>query len=200
MHDKAMSPETALRSTVHAGVTVYADTPGRLVAFGIDAVVLTIASFALIAAFHVLLGPTVRFDGADILRGRAVVDGSRALLDAIAVTTLGAAYFVLAWRQLGGSPGQRLLGIRVQHVDGGPLSVSMGLIRWAVRGGPLGLIAIVAGVVAPAFQISVDAVGAVWIFIVLLSIARSGTKRGLHDRIAGSVVTRSARTAVTATV
>jgi uncharacterized RDD family membrane protein YckC len=199
MSDTVMSPEASMLPSDEARVVVYADVASRLVAFGLDAVLLSLGSFALLAGLHVALGPTVRFDGVGILRGRAVLDASRMLVDAIAVTLLGASYFVLAWRWLGGSPGQRFLGIHVQGVDGEPLPAPRGLVRWTVRGGPLALIAIFAGLVVPALQVSIDAVAVTWLFVVLLSIARSDTKRGLHDRIAGSVVTRTARAAIAGT-
>jgi uncharacterized RDD family membrane protein YckC len=197
MRDTVMSPGTSVLASDDAQVTVtvYADVAGRLVAFGLDAVLLTLASFALLAGLHILLGPTVRFDGLGILRGRAIVDISRMVVDAIAVTLFSASYFALTWRALGGSPGQRVLSIRVRQVDGRPLSLSRALVRWAVRGGPLALIAIFAGLVAPVLQLSIDAIAVTWLLIVFLSIAGSATRRGVHDHVAGSVVTRSARAA-----
>jgi uncharacterized RDD family membrane protein YckC len=193
MSDTVTSPGKSARASDDEHVIVYGDVAARIVAFGLDAVVLALGSFALLAGLHLVLGPTVRFDGAGILRGRAVVDASRMLLDTVAVTTLAASYFALAWRRLGGSPGQRLLGIRVLRADGSPLPAAQGLLRWTIRGGPFALLAILAGLVGPALQVSVDAVAVTWLVLVLVSIARSDTRRGLHDRVAGSVVTRTAR-------
>jgi uncharacterized RDD family membrane protein YckC len=199
MRDTVMSPGTSALASDDAHVTVYADAAGRLVAYGLDAVLLTLGSFAILAGLHVVLGPTVRFDGLGILRGRAIVDASKVLVDAVMVTLFLAAYFVLAWRWLGGSPGQRALGIRVQRLDGRPLPVPQGLVRWIVRGGPFALIVVLTALVAPGLQLSIDAVAVTWLLIVFLSIAGSATRRGVHDHIAGSVVTRGARAAAQGT-
>jgi len=68
------------------------------------------------------------------------LNGGLALADAVLSTALGAVYFVGAWRRYEGSPGARLLGMRVVRADGGGrVGWGSGLVRWLFIGLPLAL-------------------------------------------------------------
>ncbi len=122
-------------------VLVYAGVPARVVAYLVDAVLLSVLFFAILAVLAFVIRPTVRFvSPLDVLRARVIVDSGRVVLDAIVTTAFSAFYFVLSWHRLGASPGQRLLGLRVRDQRGRiGLGVRDALVRWAFLGPPLGL-------------------------------------------------------------
>ncbi len=166
----------------------------RVTAYVLDGAVLAALGFALLGAASLLLGPTVRIelDGAE-----APVIGLivwRVLLNALLLAGLSAAYFVLSWTRVMRSPGQALLRIRVQHAgeDALPLATRRALLRWALLGAPLGIIA-AASVDAPIIFLIVSLTSAAWFAVLLITTLFSRSGRGLHDRLAGSVVVRSDR-------
>jgi hypothetical protein len=173
---------------------VFADVPSRLVAYAIDALILTIVVFVGAVVVSALIGPTVRFgDAGDALRGDVAIDRSRAIVDGLISTALGSIYFIGSWIVLGGSPGLRLLGMRLQReTDGGRIGFRAGFVRWILLGGPFGLATLLAlGV--PVLRFSVGAAVAAWYVILLVTTARSASNQGLHDHYAHTVVTRVAR-------
>ena len=173
---------------------VFADVPGRLLAYAIDALILTILVFVGAVVVSRLVGPTVRFDDVgDALRGEFTVERSRAILDGVVSTVLGAVYFMGSWVVFAGSPGLRLLGMRLgREADGGRVGLRSALIRWLLLGGPFGLATLLAlGV--PVLRLSIGGAVAVWYLILLVTTARSATKQGIHDHYAHTVVTKVAR-------
>ncbi|HUG47764.1 MAG TPA: RDD family protein [Candidatus Limnocylindria bacterium] len=178
-------------------VVVYAGIPARIAAYFVDAVILSLLFFAVLAVLTLVIGPTVRFvSPLDVLRARVVVDPGRVVLDALVTTALSAAYFAFSWNRMGASPGQWLLGLRLRDRRGRiGLGVRDALIRWALLGPPLGLIAVIVGTLAPLLRPSAIAVAAVWQLILLVTTTRNERKQGIHDRAAGSTVVTSSRLA-----
>jgi uncharacterized RDD family membrane protein YckC len=176
---------------------VYADLPSRLAAYLIDAIALTVILFGLLIVLSVVLGPTIHFrQPADVLKAHITVNHGRAIIDAIVATIANAAYFVLSWRSLGGSPGQRLLGIRIgRAMDGGRIELRPAFIRWLLMGSAFGVLIVLVDGIVPGLRASVAALAVVWQVILLLTVARSPRKQGIHDRAAGTVVVRVARLA-----
>jgi RDD family protein len=173
---------------------VFADVPSRLVAYAVDALILTIVVFVGALVVSALIGPTVRFgDAGDALRGEVAVDRSRAIVDGVISTALGSIYFIGSWIVLGGSPGLRLLGMRLRReTDGGRIGFRAAFVRWLLLGGPFGLATLLAlGV--PVLRLSMGAAVAAWYLILLVTTARSASKQGLHDHYAHTVVTKVAR-------
>lgn len=164
----------------------FADAPNRLVAFAADAVVLALASFLAACAVSVLAGPVIRFERG----GTIAVDRTLALVDGLLATALGAVYFTAAWSRLSRSVGLALVGCRISATGGARLPAHRALARWALLFGPLGA----AGVSTPFLpglgDAVVDLLVLVWLGAVLVTVARSPTKQGFHDRIAGSFVTK----------
>jgi uncharacterized RDD family membrane protein YckC len=180
-------------------VTVYGDVPGRLVAYVIDAIILSFLMFVALAALGAILGPTLRFaQSIDVLRLRLTVNHERAVLDAGVAAAISLLYFVGSWLVLGGSPGQRLLGMQLGAVSGGGLRPGPAVVRWIALAAPPAAAALLA-LVFPGLRASIALVVLVWQLILLVTTIGSSSKQGVHDRLAGSIVTRAARPVVSTT-
>ncbi len=105
-------------------------------------------------------------------------------------------YLVGFWTGSGATPGMR--GLKLQVVDartGGTLSVVQAAKRWALLGWPLGLLTLI-----PALQ-SLGGVGQFALTIVVFFTTIVNERRqGIHDKVAGSLVTRSVTSGDGATV
>lgn len=170
----------------------YADVPNRLAALGIDVVVLTALIFVAAIVVSVVIGPAVEFDtGADVLDDAVTLDRDVATVDAVLSLAISAAYFIGSWTLRPGTPGQRLIGMRVGCAsDGSALSISRATGRWLLFGAPFGAAALLT-TAAPELDDAIpDLVLVAWYTLLLVTIARSPTKQGLHDRLAGSVVAK----------
>jgi uncharacterized RDD family membrane protein YckC len=173
----------------------YADVPNRLVALLVDAVLLTLLVFAGAVIVALVIGPAVEFDpAAETIDEAVTIQRSVAVVDAALSLMLSAAYFVASWWFMGGSPGQRLLGMRVvDHVGGDRVSARRALARWALLGAPFGTAALLTTAVASsALAVVVNAATAVWYLVLLVTVARSPTKQGVHDRVARTAVAKEA--------
>jgi hypothetical protein len=175
-------------------VTVYGDVSGRLVAYAIDGILLTVLVFVAVAVVGAIVGPTIRFSQpADVLRLRLSLDHGRAVIDGLVAAAISLVYFVGTWIALGGSPGQRLLGLRLRAAtDDVRLGAGPALVRWVALAAPSAAAAIL-GIVIPVLRPSLGLVVLVWQVILLVTTIGSATRQGVHDRLAGSIVTRAAR-------
>jgi uncharacterized RDD family membrane protein YckC len=134
---------------------------------------------------------------------------------------LSMAYFAGSWVAWGGTPGQRILGLRVARIeDVGKLSIDAAVLRWALLDG-ISLVLSTALTVQLVLEMSkmpaqdwlgsgyyyypsstydtlagwsalVSLATAVWLIVLLVSAASQMARRGLHDRLAGSIVVRAA--------
>ena len=102
-----------------------------------------------------------------LLVGLATEDVSQANMLQIA---FGAIYLVGFWVADGATPGKKVFGLRVQMVNGDPIGIGAGLLRYV------------------GYYISGLTFG-----IGFLMVAFTAEKRGLHDFIAGTVVVRQRR-------
>lgn len=168
----------------------YADVPNRLVGYLVDIVFLTALSFVGAVIISVLFGPVVKIDLSS--DPHVSIDQGLAVLNAIVSTVISAAYFIGTWRRFRGSPGQRLLHMEMGTGSGAPLTYGKGAIRWLLIGLPL----CVEASLTPFVSGSVDALlilaVLVWDLCLLVSTARNPMKRGWHDRLAGTLVTKLA--------
>lgn len=103
----------------------------------------------------------------NLLVGLATEDVSQAQLLQIA---FGAIYMVGFWVADGATPGKKVFGLRVQMVNGEPIGIGAGLLRYV------------------GYYVSGLTLG-----IGFLMVAFTPEKRGLHDYIAGTVVVRQRR-------
>jgi hypothetical protein len=161
----------------------------RFAAWVIDIVAVTVLIFVGVTIVGEVVGPTVRFHPeAAALPDTVAVDTGMVVLNALVATGLSAAYFVLPWAVLGGSPGQLALRMRVRRdTSSEPLTVGRALARWALLFPPFATVsALTAGV--PLLGWFVWGGAAAWYLVLLLTTAGSETKQGLHDRLAHSVV------------
>jgi hypothetical protein len=112
-------------------------------------------------------------------------------VDALFATAVSAAYFVLPWALLGGSPAQLALRLRVRgDAGGGALPVGRALARWILLFPPFATVsALAAGVPLVGWLVWAGALA--WYLVLFLTTAWSETNQGLHDRLAGSVVHKS---------
>lgn len=169
----------------------FASLTRRSLAWVVDVILVTLLIFVAVSAMGAVLGPTVRVHPeAATLEDVVAADLGMVVLDAFLATGLSAAYFVIPWALLGGSPGQLALGIRVRDRGGGEgLPVGRALARWILLFPPFATVsALTAGL--PTFGVLVWAAAVVWYLVLLLTTARSETRQGLHDRIAATVVRR----------
>jgi uncharacterized RDD family membrane protein YckC len=109
----------------------------------------------------------------------------------VATTAVSGAYFVLSWAgKWKATPGQRLLGMVVANeADGSSLAVSQSLVRWVALGAPFGIVAALV-VEAPMLWLLVVTLAVWWAIALLVSARLNARRRGIHDRIAGSLVVR----------
>jgi uncharacterized RDD family membrane protein YckC len=161
----------------------------RLVAYALDALLLVVLIYVVALMLRAVIGPTIRFTDADGVP-RLLVDRLHVVINAVAATLVAGAWFVGSWLRFGGTPGQRVLGMRVVRVDGGgALGPGQAVGRWLLLGTPLGLISTLLGPPSTLSFILVVAI-AFWFALLYVSTARGRRKRGIHDRITGTVVVR----------
>jgi hypothetical protein len=164
----------------------------RLLAWAVDVVLVTALVFVGVSLVDAVLGPAVSFrPEAAALRDTVAVDKGVVAANALIATGLSAAYFVVPWALWGGSPAQLALRLRVRGEAGRhSLPVGRAITRWVLLFPPFATVsALAAGV--PLLGWFVWAGALVWYLVLLLTAARSETNRGLHDRLAGSVVYKS---------
>ena len=109
---------------------ILADVPRRPLRYAIDAVILTVLVFGGGIVMALVFGPTVQFrEPGEVLRGRVTVDRGLALGNDLVSTAISGLYFVGSWTFLRGSPGMRLLGLRLgRDRDGTPVGVGSSLV------------------------------------------------------------------------
>lgn len=161
----------------------------RALAWIVDVVVVTVLVFVAVSVVDAVAGPAVSFrPESATLRDTVSVDKGLVALNALFATALSAAYFVIPWARLGGSPAQLALRMRVRGDGAGePLTVGRAAARWILLFPPFATVsALAAGV--PLLGWFVWGSALVWYLVLLLTTAQSSTNQGLHDRIVGSVV------------
>ena len=154
----ATAPNKGHAMEVPAGAPQYAGLVTRTVAFVIDAAIVNGVAFLLVAGASLVLS----------VFGSSLDDLPDWLLVAVGAggwLVLAGAYFVGSWVLTGQTVGMRVMAIRVVKRDGGHLSIWRGLRR------------LVGAVIA-----------AIPLFAGYLLILVDDRRRGLHDRLAGTVV------------
>ncbi len=165
----------------------YGDVPNRLVAYVIDAIILTGIIFVAAAAVGVVVGPTIHVGEASEVQ----VDDELVVVNALIGSTLNAAYFVLSWTRLQASPAQRMLAMRISHeADGAPLTMGQAIVRWLLLGAPF-IVATMLGLALPEVALPILLAALAWYAWLLVTTARSPRKQGLHDRYARTVVVKA---------
>jgi hypothetical protein len=182
---------------VQAAPVIPADEPlatisRRLLAWILDVALVTVLVFVGVSIVDALLGPAVSFHPEAVaLMDTVAVDKGAVAANALVATALSAAYFVAPWALWGGAPAQLALRLRIRgDADGHRLPVARAFARWVLLFPPFATVsALAVGVRLVAWLIWGSALA--WYLVLLFTAARSGTNRGLHDRLAGSVVRKS---------
>jgi uncharacterized RDD family membrane protein YckC len=173
---------------------VYADVPNRAIAYIIDAIILGIIGFVVAAVLDAvgLKTWTVNTNATNLgnLLNYNPVAG---VVQAVVNTAIGAVYFIYTWRSMRASPGQRVLGMQVGNAaDGATLTQDQAIKRWLALGAPFGIAQALNPF--PGLGILIGLAAFAWFIALLYTTATSPTKQGLHDKYAGTIVAKAART------
>lgn len=186
----------------------------RVVAFLLDGLILVPVWVVYGVALDAIFGPLVASDPGGTGIVVLAIDAPRVALELALTLVTDAAYYAGCWVRWGMTPGQRVCGVavraaptaaptppdrqrapepdpdRVPAPDEVPAPVAT--IRWAV----LQLLPICAGSLGSAGALPLGVVAGItagWSAALLLSAAADPMRRGLHDRVAGTVVVLAAR-------
>jgi len=174
-----MSSLTDTRPVAGPAGFFYADVPNRVIAMVIDVI-------GIIVIQAVLVG---------ILAGGAMFTGGFTAMFIVAnlvAYALWAAYFIYTWSTMRGTLGMKVLGLQVGHqADGRNLTYQQSAIRFAVLFGPQIVIGLL-GALVPALA-GLGLLSFVWLVVILVTMAQSPTKQGLHDRYSESMVVKAGR-------
>jgi hypothetical protein len=167
----------------------FADAPNRLTGYVVDAVLLTSLSFVGAMVVSLVFGPVVVVD---LSADPAVrLDQGLALANAVLGTLISIAYFVGSWRRFEGSPGQRLLGMRLEVEAGdGRIGVGRGFVRWLFVGLPIAIQGVLTVYLSGWILVLGSLAVLGWFVSLLVSIARSATRQGWHDRVSKTIVSK----------
>ncbi len=167
----------------------------RSVAYLVDSLLIGLAYLVLGVLFDAIFGPLVAAtpDGQALVV--VAVNPLRVALELTATLVVDALYFAGCWSRWGATPTQRVLRVRVvleRAVGPGDerpaaLPLEAAGRRWAV----LAILPIAMGSLAGsgAIDLSVLAlVNGAWFLLLLASAVADPLRRGLHDRVAGTIV------------
>jgi uncharacterized RDD family membrane protein YckC len=171
----------------------YADVPNRSIAYIIDAIILGIINlFAGAILGAIGLNAVTINTSATTIGGLINYNPVVGLIQAVIFTAISAAYFIYTWTALRGSPGQKVLGMQVGNAaDGKTLTTEQAVKRWVALGAPFGIAQALNPL--PGLGILIGLAAFVWFIALLVTTAQSPTKQGYHDRYAGTVVVKAAR-------
>lgn len=161
----------------------------RVLAYLIDAPVATVIAFLAVAATALVAGPAVKpTPRPDALAPSLAYDPAHVTLETLAVIVISGLYFAGSWLAWRATPAQRLMGVRVgDAADPQRLVPTQAVARWLLLGAPWGL----AGALAASSSLDTVlwVVAILWPFALLVSVlADRSSRRGLHDRLAHTVV------------
>jgi hypothetical protein len=169
----------------------------RLVAFVVDAGLLSILIFVGAVVLSVLLGPALEFTAAgEGGAGEVVYDAWLVWVTTLAGVATCCAYFCVSWLLFRATPGQRVFGLEVRGGDGDAcVTLGRALVRWIALGAPLW---IASSMVSGWMGVAAAMGSSIWVVCLLVATARSATGLGLHDRLSGTRVVRVRRERVVA--
>jgi uncharacterized RDD family membrane protein YckC len=166
----------------------YAHPFRRVIAYVVDGVVVAALIFLALTLVTLLLGPTVRFD--DSSTSGLTVDRGRAVGNAVVGVLVGGLYFVGSWIRTGRTVGAVLFDLHVASANGGRrLSVGEAVVRWIAIGAPLALSSPIVRR-SPVMVATLTLATVAWAVLLLSTTIVDARHRGLHDRLARSVVLR----------
>jgi uncharacterized RDD family membrane protein YckC len=179
----------------------------RFLAFFLDGFLLAPAYAVYAVVLDAFLGPLVGPDPAGTGLVVVAVDPLRVALELSLTLLTDAAYFAGCWTRWGMTAGQRACGVAVRAVGPGeeppgggqrllprdpervPARVAM--VRWAL----LQVVPLCLGSLGASGAVPLEVVGAgngAWYGLLLVTALADPLRRGLHDRMVGTVVVRAA--------
>jgi uncharacterized RDD family membrane protein YckC len=171
----------------------YADVPNRTIAYIIDAIILGIIN-AIVGAILGAIGLnafTVNTNATE-LTNLLTYNPVVGLIQAVLFAAISGAYFVYTWTSMRGSPGQKVLGMQVGNAtDGATLTMEQAIKRWIALGAPFGIAQALNPL--PALGLLIGLASLAWFIALLYTTAQSPTKQGIHDKYAGTIVAKAAR-------
>jgi uncharacterized RDD family membrane protein YckC len=176
----------------------YADVPNRIFAIIIDYILLGIVGFIVSIVLYAILGNptkvvTVQDPNAFLgVRFDTQTNYLSALVFAVVNIAINGGYFIYTWTAMRGTFGMRALGMQVgNQTDGSTITMDQAIRRWLALGGIFALVEALANL--PLLGILVWLASVIWIIVLLVTTAQSPTKQGLHDKFAGTMVVKAAR-------
>jgi uncharacterized RDD family membrane protein YckC len=168
------------------GGVALADTPNRLIAAVIDFIILGVAG-AIVAAV------TTSILGQDLLGGIFGVSVKvpslvSSLVTVVVMLAISAAYFVGMWTRMGGATvGMKVLKLSVRDASSGQaITQGQAINRWLLLGAPATLSSIYGWGIGFILGIVV----LVYYIYLVVTIAQSAKRQGLHDTYAKTVVAK----------
>ena len=179
-----MNTITSSETVAGPGGMVYSDLPMRIVAYIIDAVILSAAFFFLYTIFGSLFLGTIFLTGFGV--GALVW-----FVVLLAIYAIGSAlYFIYTWMTMRGTIGQRVIGLEtVNAADGAALTQPQAIRRYIFLFGPMVLAQ--ALTIVPLLGILgtlVGLLGLLYSLYLLYTVANSPTRQGFHDVQASTAV------------
>jgi uncharacterized RDD family membrane protein YckC len=164
----------------------YADVPNRVIAMVIDVIGILVVYFIVGVITVAMFGTNLGF--------MQIPTTASLLAQQVISAAIWAGYFIYTWVNMRGTLGMKALGLQVGHEsDGRTLTYEQAAWRFGVLFGPqivLGLL----GALIPALSI-LGLLAFVWLIYVMITMAQSPTKQGIHDRYAHSMVVKAGRAA-----
>lgn len=167
------------------GGVALADTPNRIIAAVIDFIILGVIGFIVTALTTSILGDN--FGG--IFGGSFRVPSLLSSIAAVALMlVVSGAYFIGMWTRMNGATvGMRVLKLTVRDAaSGGPITQQQAINRWLLLGAPYALSFFYGWGIG--FIISVLIL--VYYIYLLVTVAQSATRQGMHDQYAKTVVAK----------
>lgn len=168
------------------GGVALADTPDRIIAYVIDAIILGVVGFIAGMLTLNILGDN--FGGVFGINIR--VHNLVSALATVALTAVvSAVYFIGMWSRMGGATvGMKVMKLSVRDASSGAvIGQSQAITRWLFLGLPAALSAIyVWGLIG--WLVSLAVLG--YFIYLLMTTAQSATRQGFHDMQAKTVVAK----------
>ncbi len=173
---------------------VYGDVPNRAIAYIIDAIILGIAGFIVAAILDTIGLRTYSVNTnatsiGDLVSWNPVAGIAQAIVN----TAISAGYFIYLWMTMRATLGQRVLGLQVGNAaNGATITRDQAIKRWIALGAPFGIAQALNPL--PGLGLLIGLAALAWFIALLYTTATSPTKQGIHDKYAGTIVAKAART------
>ena len=167
------------------GGVALADTPNRLIAAVIDFIILGVVGFIVNMLTTSMLGDSYGIFGVAIVKTPSLVSS---LVSVVLMLVVSGAYFIGMWSRMGGATvGMRVLKLSVRDAaTGGPITQGQAINRWLLFGAPYALEFFYGWGIGVIISIVV----LVYYIYLVVTIAQSPMRQGLHDTYAKTVVAK----------